>query len=86
MRCSLSGRSLPALGGQSVSAGEDTPPGPAASPAAAGTGQDGVQGDVGGDVADLLQLIHGSKVVELRTTCNGSYGASLFFWPDERVW
>lgn len=32
-----------------------------------------------GDVAELMQLIQQGKLVELRTTYNGSYGASLFF-------
>jgi hypothetical protein len=40
----------------------------------------------GSDVTDLLQLIHDSKLIELRTTYNGNYGASLFFWPQEMVW
>jgi hypothetical protein len=38
--------------------------------------------DAQGDVAELMQMIHDSKLVELRTTYNGSYGASLFFYPD----
>jgi hypothetical protein len=36
-----------------------------------------------GNVAELMQLIHDAKLSELRTTYNGSYGASLFFYPQE---
>ncbi|SEI40179.1 DUF2968 domain-containing protein [Paraburkholderia diazotrophica] len=32
-----------------------------------------------GNVAELQQMIHGSDIAELRTTYNGSYGASLLF-------
>jgi hypothetical protein len=39
-----------------------------------------------GDVATLMQLIHDSQLVELRTTYNGSYGASLFFYPPDMTW
>lgn len=39
--------------------------------------------DTQGYVAELIQMIHDAKLVELRTTYNGSYGASLFFYPDE---
>ncbi|MBN3758801.1 DUF2968 domain-containing protein [Paraburkholderia sp. Tr-20389] len=36
-------------------------------------------GSAQGDVADLMQLIHDGGLVEMRTTYNGGYGASLFF-------
>jgi RecA/RadA recombinase len=39
-----------------------------------------------GDVATLMALIHDSELVELRTTYNGSYGASLFFYPPDMTW
>lgn len=42
--------------------------------------------DARGDVAALMQLIHDSQLVELRTTYNGSYGASLFFYPPDMTW
>ncbi|WP_153099665.1 DUF2968 domain-containing protein [Paraburkholderia hayleyella] len=45
-------------------------------------GSNGAQGDV----AELMQLIHNSNLVELRTTYNGSYGASLFFYPQEMTY
>ena len=43
-------------------------------------------GDAQGNVADLMQMIHDSQLTELRTTCNGSYGASLFFYPQEMTY
>jgi Protein of unknown function (DUF2968) len=39
-----------------------------------------------GYIAELIQMIHDSKLVELRTTYNGSSGASLFFYPDEMTY
>ncbi|WP_395068799.1 DUF2968 domain-containing protein [Paraburkholderia silvatlantica] len=39
-----------------------------------------------GDVAMLMQLIHDAQLVELRTTYNASYGASLFFYPPEMTY
>ncbi|MEM5385618.1 DUF2968 domain-containing protein [Paraburkholderia phymatum] len=36
-----------------------------------------------GNVAELQQMIHGSDIAELRTTYNGSYGASLLFNAKE---
>ncbi|MEM5366531.1 DUF2968 domain-containing protein [Paraburkholderia azotifigens] len=36
-------------------------------------------GSTQGDVSDLMQLIHDGGLVEMRTTYNGGYGASLFF-------
>ncbi|MBN3803773.1 DUF2968 domain-containing protein [Paraburkholderia sp. Ac-20336] len=38
-------------------------------------------GSARGDVAELMQLVHDSNLSELRTTYNGSYGASLLFYP-----
>ena len=43
--------------------------------------------ETGGDVAELQQLLHDSALTELRTTCNGSYGASLMLDPaDTTYW
>jgi hypothetical protein len=42
--------------------------------------------DAQGNVADLMQMIHDAKLSELRTTYNGSYGASLFFYPREMAY
>jgi hypothetical protein len=39
-----------------------------------------------GSVAELMKLLHDGKLVELRTTYNGSYGASLLFYPDEMTY
>ncbi|MFM0736641.1 DUF2968 domain-containing protein [Paraburkholderia xenovorans] len=39
-----------------------------------------------GDVAELMQMIHDTKLSELRTTYNGSYGASLFFYPQDMTY
>lgn len=36
-----------------------------------------------GNVAELQQMIRGSDLRELRTTYNGSYGASMLFYPKE---
>jgi hypothetical protein len=41
------------------------------------------QATVNGNVAELQQMIRDGKVKELRTTYNGSYGASMLFYPDE---
>jgi len=43
-------------------------------------------GESQGDVATLMQLIRDEQLVELRTTYNGSYGASLFFYPPDMAW
>jgi len=42
--------------------------------------------DAQGDVAELMQMIHDAKLSELRTTYNGSYGASLFFYPQDMTY
>ncbi|MDQ7977908.1 DUF2968 domain-containing protein [Paraburkholderia sp. SARCC-3016] len=36
-----------------------------------------------GNVAELQQMIHGPNLTEMRTTYNGSYGASLMFYGKE---
>jgi len=54
---------------------------------AGGTGGAGdTSGDAQGNVAELMQMIHDSQLTELRTTYNGSYGASLFFYPQEMTY
>jgi Protein of unknown function (DUF2968) len=42
--------------------------------------------DAGGTVAELQQLIQSNGVAELRTTHNGSYGASLLFDGNEMTY
>lgn len=39
-----------------------------------------------GNVAELTQLLHDGRMVEMRTTYNGSYGASLMFDPREMTY
>ena len=39
-----------------------------------------------GNVAELQQMIRGSDLKELRTTYNGSYGASMLFYPREMTY
>ncbi|SDG65214.1 DUF2968 domain-containing protein [Paraburkholderia phenazinium] len=46
----------------------------------------GAGSDAQGNVAELMQMIHDSQLTELRTTYNGSYGASLFFYPQEMTY
>ena len=43
-----------------------------------------VQGN--GNITELQQMIRDGKVVEMRTTYNGSYGASLLFYPDQMLY
>jgi hypothetical protein len=46
----------------------------------------GLAGDAQGDVAELMRMIHDDNLSELRTTYNGGYGASLFFYPQEMAY
>jgi hypothetical protein len=39
-----------------------------------------------GNVAELQQMLRGSDLAELRTTYNGSYGASLLFYGKEMTY
>ncbi|GAB7525754.1 DUF2968 domain-containing protein [Paraburkholderia sp. 2C] len=50
---------------------------------AAGVDANSVDAGTQGDVAELTRLIQGASLNELRTTYNGGYGASLFFYPRE---
>ncbi|WP_071738329.1 DUF2968 domain-containing protein [Burkholderia ubonensis] len=49
-----------------------------AAPAAEGAAQ--------GNVAELTRMLRDGRVVEMRTTYNGSYGASLMFDPQEMTY
>lgn len=40
----------------------------------------------GGDIAELQQLLHDSALTELRTTYNGSFGASLLLDPADMTY
>ncbi|MFM0031299.1 DUF2968 domain-containing protein [Paraburkholderia madseniana] len=53
---------------------------------AASTTPPATTGDAQGNVAELMQMIHDARLSELRTTYNGSYGASLFFYPQEMTY
>ncbi|WP_347467714.1 DUF2968 domain-containing protein [Burkholderia stagnalis] len=46
----------------------------------------GASGAAQGNVAELTQMLRDGKVVEMRTTYNGSYGASLMFDPREMTY
>ncbi len=63
-----------------------TPQPVAAALRSAASGTPAAGGDVQGNVAELMQMIHDAKLSELRTTYNGSYGASLFFYPQEMAY
>ncbi|AET91639.1 putative signal peptide protein [Burkholderia sp. YI23] len=39
-----------------------------------------------GDVAELERLIAGRKITELRKTLNGSFGASLSYFPEQMIY
>ncbi|MBN3739780.1 MULTISPECIES: DUF2968 domain-containing protein [Burkholderia] len=39
-----------------------------------------------GNVAELTRMLHDGRIVEMRTTYNGSYGASLMFDPREMTY
>ncbi|WP_175776637.1 DUF2968 domain-containing protein [Burkholderia anthina] len=39
-----------------------------------------------GNVAELTQMLHDGRIVEMRTTYNGSYGTSLMFDPGEMTY
>ena len=43
-------------------------------------------GDTQGNVAELTRMLRDGKVVEMRTTYNGSYGSSLMFYPQEMTY
>ncbi|MBR7963496.1 DUF2968 domain-containing protein [Burkholderia sp. AU19243] len=56
---------------------------PEAAPTSAASATDaGAQGNV----AELSQMLHDGRIVEMRTTYNGSYGASLMFDPREMTY
>ena len=39
-----------------------------------------------GEVADLMQLIHDGGLTEMRTTYNGGFGASMFFYAQNMTY
>lgn len=48
--------------------------------------QEEAQQNAAGNVAELQRMIRGSQLSELRTVYNGSYGASLMFYPQEMTY
>lgn len=57
----------------------------AASQSAALTPEEATQ-NAAGNVAELQQMLRGTELSELRTTYNGSYGASLLFYGKEMTY
>src|SRR6266702_5342772 len=97
----VQGADAQALPDSGASAGVVSQPGTtAALPAAAQASQDSQPGQAqttaltpdeakqsaAGNVAELQQMIRGSDMSELRTTYNGSYGASLLFYGKEMTY
>ncbi|MGF6778041.1 DUF2968 domain-containing protein [Paraburkholderia sp. GAS334] len=78
-RAQESASSAPVVGTRPAMNALTSQPDPSAQQAASGAAG-------AGDVSELMQMIHDSKLVELRTTYNGSYGASLFFYPQEMTY
>ncbi|WP_354006912.1 DUF2968 domain-containing protein [Burkholderia sp. 572] len=48
--------------------------------------RDGASNSAQGDVAQLTQLLRDGRLTEMRTTYNGSYGASMLFDPTEMTY
>lgn len=63
-----------------------TAPAPAQSSTAAALTPAEAQQSAAGNVAELQQMIRGADLSELRTTYNGSYGASLLFYGKEMTY
>ncbi|WP_206998752.1 DUF2968 domain-containing protein [Trinickia mobilis] len=63
-----------------------TTPVAAAAPASTALTADEAKQSATGNVAELQQMIHGNELAELRTTYNGSYGASLLFYGKETTY
>ncbi|WP_175690029.1 DUF2968 domain-containing protein [Burkholderia anthina] len=57
-----------------------------AAPAASASSSSATDPAVQGNVAELTQMLHDGRIVEMRTTYNGSYGASLMFDPGEMTY
>ncbi|AXL53405.1 hypothetical protein DSC91_006803 [Paraburkholderia caffeinilytica] len=91
----VQGVNAQALADNGSSAGVVSQPGaPTALPANSVAGQaqtsaltpDEAKQSAAGNVAELQQMIRGSDLSELRTTYNGSYGASLLFYGKEMTY
>ncbi|MFM0437662.1 DUF2968 domain-containing protein [Paraburkholderia strydomiana] len=75
-----------ASGGASASAVSLAPGASSSLAQSAASPESPMSGDAQGNVAELMQMIQDTKLSELRTTYNGSYGASLFFYPREMTY
>jgi len=75
-----------ASGGASASAASLAPGASSSLAQSAASPESPMSGDAQGNVAELMQMIQDTKLSELRTTYNGSYGASLFFYPREMTY
>ncbi|VWC44592.1 DUF2968 domain-containing protein [Burkholderia lata] len=53
---------------------------------AAASGAAATDASAQGNVAELTRMLHDGRIVEMRTTYNGSYGASLMFDPREMTY
>ncbi|MDN7586701.1 DUF2968 domain-containing protein [Burkholderia seminalis] len=51
-----------------------------------GSGPAAADASAQGNVAELTRMLHDGRIVEMRTTYNGSYGASLMFDPREMTY
>jgi hypothetical protein len=77
---------------QAATAASEALPVPAAASEPAAQSQtialtpDEAQQNAAGNVAELQQMIRGSDLNELRTTYNGTYGASLLFYGKEMIY
>jgi hypothetical protein len=74
------------MAGSRPSLGSLTPQPGGVLPPVGSTDEQASVGAAQGDVATLMQLIHDSQLIELRTTYNASYGASLFFYAPEMTY
>ncbi|MFM0484239.1 DUF2968 domain-containing protein [Paraburkholderia strydomiana] len=75
-----------ASGGASASAVSLAPGASSSLAQSAASPESPMSGGAQGNVAELMQMIQDTKLSELRTTYNGSYGASLFFYPREMTY
>ncbi|MET3231827.1 UNVERIFIED_ORG: hypothetical protein ABIC54_004027 [Burkholderia sp. 1263] len=90
----VQGVAAQAMTDSGASAGVVSQPGTAQADQPAQSGQaqttaltpDEAKQSAAGNVAELQQMIRGSDVSELRTTYNGSYGASLLFYGKEMTY
>jgi hypothetical protein len=71
---------------RAASAATAPKPGPLASADADDFSGDLAASQAQGNVAELRQMVQTGQLTELRTTYNGSYGATLFFYPQEMVY